>query len=195
MYYRMRMGIIVVAALSLTGCCRVFPSLPWCPAVPVTVSNSEIAARMEVKRNRENAEALVSEIKEAFKGKEAEEAYRNSRKLYTKAMSENNTWLSTLTSSIVLNENLEGVSSYENQTKIAADAAKSFLTSGEEALSGQSRNASIKSLVVIGDLITSLVNSGITIWKENKNLQDEARKKKAEILKKELQWGTWTEIK
>ncbi|MFZ2385860.1 MAG: hypothetical protein WBE75_06640 [Candidatus Omnitrophota bacterium] len=195
MYYLMRMGIIVVAALSLTGCCRVFPSSPWCPAVPVTVSNSEIAARMEVKRNRENAEALVSEIKEAFKGKEAEKAYLNSRKLYTKAMSENNTWLSTLTSSIVLNENLEGVSPYENQTKIAADAAKSFLTAGEEALSGQSRNASIKSLVVIGDLITSLVNSGITIWKENKNLQDEDRKKKAEILKKELQWGTWTEIK
>lgn len=201
MCYRIKMGIMAVAILSLMGCCSIFPSMPWCSNVSKP-SDSEIAARMQVVKNRELAESAVSAIKEKFKDKETEEAYLNARDLYNKAMSENNAWLSALTLSIENNENLEKAESFKKQSQAAFDAAESFLAYGKEALKEKPvmKGAvfETKSLtlapIAIGDLLTALVTNGITIWRENRAQQAQARKDRAENIRKELSWRTWKEI-
>ncbi|MDD5477572.1 MAG: hypothetical protein PHG87_05195 [Candidatus Omnitrophica bacterium] len=203
MHSKFRMAVlfllIVVTALSLTGCCGVFPSLPWCSHVSKP-TDSEIAARIEVRKNRELAESTVSAIKEKFKGKETEAAYINARDLYVKAMSENNAWLSVLASSIENNEDLEGADSFKKQSKVAADTAESFLAYGKETLMGkpsiEKAAFTTKSLALapIADLITALVTNGITIWKENRAQAARERMARAENIRKELSWKTWKQI-
>jgi len=205
MYYRIKMGIImVVAVLSLAGCCKVIPCMPWCPPIETPKPTPiQIEARLAIMRNRVVAESKVLAIKERFKGKETEAAYVEASDLYAKAMSENNAWLSVLTTSIENNENLEGIKSYEKQSTVATDSTEAFVKYGKEILVGKSSTglvpASLPSkgleLSPIGDFITALVNSGITIYKENMNLRAQVRKNMAEVLRKELIWKTWTDIK
>ncbi|MDD5464954.1 MAG: hypothetical protein PHP73_01225 [Candidatus Omnitrophica bacterium] len=191
--------LIVVTALSLTGCCGVFSSMPWCPDVPEP-TDAEIAARIEIKKNRELAEAAVSEIKEKFKGKETKTSYVTAKDLYIKAMSENNAWLSVLASSIENNENLEKADSFKKQSKIAADTAGSFLAYGRELLiskpGAEKAVFATKSLALapIADLITALVANGITIWKANMAQRAQARRDRADNIRKDLSWKTWKQI-
>ncbi len=199
------MGIImIVAALSLAGCCKVIPCMPWCPPPePPKPTPPQIEARLAIMRNREVAESKVLAIKERFKGKETEAAYVEASDLYAKAMSENNAWLSVLTTSIENNENLEGIKSYEKQSIVATDATEAFVKYGKEILVGKpstgivAANLPSKGLELspIGDFITALVNNGITIYKEYVALQAQQRKNKAEVIRKELIWKMWTDIK
>jgi|GEM_PF-3557538 hypothetical protein len=204
MYHRIKMGIImVVAALSLAGCCNVIPCMPWCPPpVPPPPPPLEIEARLAIMKNRLVAESKVLAIKERFKGRETEAAYVEASDLYAKAMSENNAWLSVLTTSIENNENLAGIKSYENQSMVATNATEAFVKYGKEILGGKpstgivAANLPSKGLELspIGDFITALVTNGITIYKANIELQAQQRKNKAEVIRKELKWEMWTEI-
>lgn len=198
MCYRIKMGAIVIAFLSLTGCCRVFPCLPWCPPQPVIISDRDNAARIEIKKNREMAKSIVSEIKQKFKGKETKEAYIKAQTLYRKAMSENNAWVSALTLSIENNEKVEGRESFEKQSKAAAETAGSFLAYGESLMSQSSIKTAgfpSKGITVVAELIAALVSNGITIWKENIAQQAAERTARAKNIREELNWSMWTEIK
>lgn len=190
-------SLVLIAAVSLTGCCRLLPSLPWCPSEQIKPSEPELTARREITRNRNYTESMVSTIKDKLKGKEAEEAYLDARSLYDKAMNENNAWLSLLALSIENNENLEGSNSFKEQTKAAADATDSFLAYGRQLTSKPSIKMSsiqLKSVLPINELLTTLVTNGITIWKENKAQRAKERMERAENIRKELTWKRWKQI-
>ncbi|MBT8763555.1 hypothetical protein KFV02_06370 [Desulfohalobiaceae bacterium Ax17] len=159
-----------------------------------TQSNEAVVeARQKIAQYKEEATLLASRIKRQYEGNENTQNYIKARDLYDIAMTQNNSWVTSLKLGIANNEDLEKTQAFKDKAKSAAEASKTFREFGNSVMP-KTKMVGV-SYIVVSNLIGLLVENGLVIWNNYRGEQEAARVAAAERTEKELRWSRWEDIK
>jgi hypothetical protein len=180
-----RTGALLCAAALLNGC----NTIPGGGKPGETV----VKARQEIERSRQSVVPLVIRVKTQFAGIENSADYVNARRLYDTAMSENNTWVTSLKLAIANAEQIGESAAFREQGERAAKATQAFVDYARQLTEHGAPKAA--SAALIAEAVRILVENGIAIWKAYREQAKEERIAAAEQAELALRWPGWEQIK
>jgi hypothetical protein len=160
------------------------------PSGTTSTGGNVDSAILAISKNRNRSEDAAAAIKQRFKVNNPK--YIKAQRLYREARAENNSWLDLLQNKIRNGAKPEKSPDFNEQSKKAGTATEGFITYADSL--DQPAGSQASPLIAgmgVAEIVKTLVENGIAIWKAYSEQQQAARERNAKDLER-LRWDTWT---